>query len=464
MESLLVAAPRLLPVGPSWALVIVIAVTFVLLLVGYTIGARYLGFGPHDVKTIHTFEYVGDDARKEAPKQEGQPQKRIITTETQTGRTFWDWMAFLTISAAVAGVALYFTFYQAEEQRLLQEEEAMETSMQTYLDQMTQMILDDNKPLLKSGPNSVLRQTARVRTVTALNRLDGEHNKIVIDFLKDSGLIGFRVPGEKKESVVRLDAADLDDVDFAHSNLGGVNLRFAELRHADLHNAILGLSNLTFADLAHANLESADLRDTDLIFANLEDAKLADANFSGARLRGVDLSGANLKKARNLTQVQIDQAGAGGTGTKLPEGIEPPDWWSYSNATVEPPEKNSLAYPRLQDDRLGASLAPLGKNLNEEVGSEIGLPKDVGISEHGASGALVYDVQPRSLANAAGLQPGDIIVTMGEKKPRGLEDLKGKLHRHLDKETDSQVQFTIRRWFFEKGWRQGVVNANIGDQ
>jgi Pentapeptide repeats (8 copies)/PDZ domain len=235
------------------------------------------------------------------------------------------------------------------------------------------------------------------------------------------------------------------------------------------------LSNLTFADLAHANLESADLRDTDLIFANLEDAKLADANFSGARLHGVDLSGANLKKARNLTQVQIDQAGAGGTGTKLPEGIEPPNWWSYRNATVEPPEKNSLAYPRLQDHephgdhesravhRLGASLVPL-KSAKTSVRSEIGIPNDVGISEHGASGALVYDVQPRSLANAAGLQPGDIIVTMGGKKPRGLEDLKGKLHRHLDKETGSQVQFAIRRWFFEKGWRKGVVDANIGDQ
>jgi len=458
MESLLVAGPLTFQVDSRF-LVIIIIVVLILLLVGYTIGSRYFGFGPHDVKTIHTFEYTGDAAKKDAPKGEGAPHTRTITTETQTGRTFWDWLAILTISAAIAGVAVYFTYSQGQHQLRVQNREAMESALGTYLTQMSQMMLDDKTPLLKAEPDSAVSLTARAETVAVLNRLDGEHNKIVVDFIKQSGLSGYRVPGTQKETVVRLDETDLNHVDFAHTNLSGLNLRFSELRHTDLHGADLGLSNLTFADLAHANLKDANLRDADLIFADLEDANLEDANFSGVRTRGVDLSGADLTEAQNVTQTQINQAGAGGAGTKLPDGLHKPNWWSEPNATVKPTEENSLAYPRLQVDRLGASLAPIDKNLKKAVGSEIALPQDVD-----TFGALVYSVQPRGLAHAAGLEAGDIIVKMEGHKPRGLKDLEATVHKNLYEDDDPMVQFTVRRWFFvTKGWQQGVLSARIGD-
>ncbi|MBA2533723.1 MAG: pentapeptide repeat-containing protein [Rubrobacter sp.] len=322
------------------------------------------------------------------------------------------------------------------------------------------MMLDDKNPLLESEPDTAVGLTARVNTVAVLNRLDGHHNEIVVDFLKESGLSGYKIPGVRRETVVRLNTSSLNYADLSHNNLNGFNLRFTDLRSTDLRNANLGLANLTFADLDHANLRGANLRDADLIFANLENADLEDANFSGARLRGVDLSGADLKEATNLSQLQINQAGAGSTGTRVPDNREKPNWWSKPNVTIDPPAKDPFAYPRLQDDRLGASLVPLSKNLRKEVGSEVGLPQDVG-----TSGALVYDVQPEGLAHAAGMKPGDIIVEVEGRETQGLEDLKGTVHKNLYEDNDRLVEFTIRRWFYvEQGWPQGVLSANITDQ
>jgi hypothetical protein len=349
---------------------------------------------------------------------------------------------------------VYFTWSQAEQQQYIQEQEAMEASLQAYLDQMTQMMLDDKKTLLNSESDSVVRAIARVRTVTALKRLDGKRNKVVLSFLKESGLLGFGVPGEPKEGVLELDDADLSGVDLADTNLSGLNLRFANLRRADLQNAKMGITNLTFAECMHANLEGADLRDADLLFADLDDANLKDANFNGASLSYADLSGANLKSAKNLSQEQLDEA-RGDSATQLPDDLDAPSWWSKHNSTVRDPLS-----------RLGASLAPL-KSAKPAFGDEIGIPQDVGTSKQwGTYGTLISEVQPGSLADAVGLLSGDIILYVGKSDSQvrfpvqGVENMKDVLDQH---QPGTQVQFIIKRWYFHKGWRKGALEGRIGN-
>jgi uncharacterized protein YjbI with pentapeptide repeats len=432
MESLLDAVLAISLVG--W---LVIVGVVLLIWVGYTIGSRIMGFGPHVVKLTETFEYKN-----------GNPVKKSETHERQTSRTFWDWMTVLTISAALAFVSLMFTSRQAAQQQQIQDEQVKDTALQAYLDQMTQMMLDDKNPLSESKRGDEERTVARVQTVTALKRLDGEHNKIVMTFLRESGLINFRLPGsDQEDSVVRLDTTDLNRVDLANTSFSGINLRFAELRYANLDDAKLGVANLTFADLAHATLKGADLRDAVLLFANLEGADLGGANFAGARLRGVDLSGANLETAKNLTQYQINQAGAGDSETKLPEGRNAPDWWSKPNA--DPPRP----YHRLREPELGASLVDL-KFVKADLSHDIGIPKTVGTSpKYGTAGALVYDVEPDAPAHAVGLRPGDIII----EKNGGRVDLKD-LEKELDQyQAGDPFQFTILRLYFQKGWRKAHV-------
>src|SRR5215210_385641 len=102
-----------------WQLVIaVVLLCGFLLWLGYTRGARISGFGPHVVKQIETFEYPGAD------EESGQPEKRSITTETQSARTVWEWLTILTISAVIAGAALIFTTRQADQQREIQVQQA----------------------------------------------------------------------------------------------------------------------------------------------------------------------------------------------------------------------------------------------------------------------------------------------------------------------------------------------------
>src|SRR5918994_5090354 len=97
MESVL-ADPPVIP-QVAWIVGIVL---LLFLLLGYTIGARFIGFGPHVVKRTTTLEYAGDDAA--APV-----VKRTESEEKQTGRTIWDWMTVVTISAVLAFVALTYT-------------------------------------------------------------------------------------------------------------------------------------------------------------------------------------------------------------------------------------------------------------------------------------------------------------------------------------------------------------------
>ena len=447
MRNLLAAVPVWL-----WLVLVVVGTILVagILMAGYTRFKDITGFGTRTVETKTVVD----------------PSGTQTTTTEEHYKTLWDWLTVLTVSAVVAGVGLWFTSSQAaeqryiqqqeaERQRYIQQQEAMEASLQAYLDQMTQMMLDDENPLLNSESESAEGVMARVRTITILRRLDAKRNKLVLSFLKESGLLGFAVPGEPKESVMQLHDADLTHADLAGANLGGLNLRDARLRRADLEDATLGLTNLTLADLEHANLEGADLRDADLLFADLDDAKLKDANFSGASLRYADLSGANLKDAKNLTQDQIDQSTRGDSATQLPGKLSTPSSWSKR----DPAEMYPLS-------RLGASLASL-EAVKPDFKDEIGIPQDVGTSKQwGTYGTLVFDVQPGSLADAAGFQSGDIILYVGKSESRvvfpvqGLENMKDILDRY---QPGSRAEFIIKRWYFHKGWRKGTLDGRIGN-
>jgi hypothetical protein len=89
----------------------------------------------------------------------------------------------------------------------------------------------------------------------------------------------------------------LEKATFSRENLRGADLGGANLRGADLYGADLGGANLRGADLYGADLRGANLRGADLYGANLRGANLGGANLYGVNLRGADLRGANLRGA-----------------------------------------------------------------------------------------------------------------------------------------------------------------------
>src|SRR5215208_3498870 len=154
MQSLLA-----LLVLPTWvSLVMAIVLFFLLLWLGYARAPRIFGFGSHIVKTVETVEYTSDD------EETGEPQKRSITTETQSARTVWEWLTVLTISTVITVVALIFTARQAQQQREIQHRQASDDAVQVYYDEMSTLLIEND--LRTSQDDSEARTLARARTLT----------------------------------------------------------------------------------------------------------------------------------------------------------------------------------------------------------------------------------------------------------------------------------------------------------
>ena len=139
--------------------------------------------------------------------------------------------------------------------------------------------------------------------------------------------------------------ADLQKANLREANLQGANLRSARLQEAYLQGAYLLGTTLESADLQGANLQGANLQGANLQGANLQGASLPKASLLGANLISADLQGANLREAvlrearlegtnlygaSYLTQEQIESA-IGQAHTKLPEGLNYPEFWSQSH-------------------------------------------------------------------------------------------------------------------------------------
>ena len=277
-------------------------------------------------------------------------QRKAIIKETGfSGKTLWDWLQLLIIPIMLASGGFWFSLQQSDisaqasqrqhdsDQKIATEnrqndmqialDQQRETTLKTYLDDMSDLLL--NHHLRTSKPGDEVSLVARERTLTTLRRLDAPRNGIVVQFLRDASLI-IGVPN----AVVDLSDANLSGDDLSIANLAFVNLSDADLRDANLSGAILDSANLshTFlgsanlssaylenADLSYANLSNANLSDADLSNANLSNANLSRANLSRATLLGATLSGANLSDA-NLSDANLSNADlTGATGITIEE-------------------------------------------------------------------------------------------------------------------------------------------------
>src|SRR5215210_7127394 len=178
------------------------------------------------------------------------------------GMTVRNWLELLVVPLVLLGIGLLFQIQQSEveERRLeaaqhIEEQRAQDEALQTYLEQMGQMLLDKDRPLRQSKEGGEVQLLARARTVTILRRLDSARNRDILQFLREARL----VPSNRydiQEHIVRLDASNLSEAD----------LRDAYLAWSFLHNAKLNSANLRGANL-HGDPDQrgdADLSDADL--------------------------------------------------------------------------------------------------------------------------------------------------------------------------------------------------------
>jgi uncharacterized protein YjbI with pentapeptide repeats len=242
------------------------------------------------------------------------------------GITLWDLLQLLIIPGVLTVGGLWFNQIQkdreqrATEQRVkterdtaeqraktereIAEDNQRETALQGYIDKMSELLLE--KKLRESAKDAEVRNIARVRTLTALRRLDAERKGSVLQFLYESGLI------DKEMPIVELYGANLEDADLSNAQLGEAKLRRVNLNRANLYSIDLEGANLYEADLSGADLYAANLQDADLRYAKLHEAILEGACLWNANLEGADLSKANLIETSlsgaNLSGVDLQEA------------------------------------------------------------------------------------------------------------------------------------------------------------
>jgi len=193
-----------------------------------------------------------------------------------TGKTLWDWIeavgipVVVVIIAGVFGLVAKRAGQRNEEQREIDIDRAREATLRSYLEVMSNLIIE--KKLKDSKKDSPERAVAQAQTFMALRNLDGSRKSVLLQFLKESGLI------DRGRNVISLYGADLDK---------------ANLSNVDLSGTCLSGVSLTKADLFNANLSNADLSDAILIGAILEKADLHNAD-----LRNVDLTDTLVKKEK----------------------------------------------------------------------------------------------------------------------------------------------------------------------
>lgn len=298
---------------------VLVTMLIVVIVLGYWFNWPWVGVNDGNSKITMTIPIKGGGTK---------------TDELQSAKTLWDWMGLLFIPVVLAVGGYIFNLTVSRNAQEIEESRQQDDVLQTYLDKMSELLLDKDNPLYLSKQGSEVREIARAQTLTALRRLSGSRRGVLLQFLYEADLISYDSGYVNKDKpIITLSKTDADVNTLLAANLQGailsgamlrkadlsrINLFRADLRGANLHEANLSGANLRKAnlrsptssecgmgptDLSMANLSGANLTEAILFGANLENADLAQADLSGA-----DLSYANLYGAKNVTDKQLATA------------------------------------------------------------------------------------------------------------------------------------------------------------
>jgi hypothetical protein len=258
----------------TWVALLLIAGLLTLLLGGYLWNWDWTGFG----------------ATTTTPPAPLEPEYR-------PPRTLWDWLELLIVPVVLAVGAYWFNRAERRNEQAIAHDRFAENTLQTYLTQISKLLLDNNTDLMAGNPEA--RTVARMRTLTALRQLDPTRKAVIITFLWDARLIRQRT--QRLDPLIDLRGADLSRANLRGADLRGAMLREVNLRGVDLRDANLSRADLSSANLRGANLYGADLSDTIL--------KLTD--MSNADLRRVTLTEDTVLWRCTLRGARMDEAIAG---------------------------------------------------------------------------------------------------------------------------------------------------------
>lgn len=275
------------------ALLTIVIVMIILIVLGYIFNWSWTGLGPF-ISPPHT-----------------------SSTDFQRGKTLWDWLQLLFIPTVLAIGGYLFSLSISKNEHVIALDNQREAALTAYIDNMSELLLHEN--LRESEPDTEIRDIARARTLTLLQRLDAFRKGSVLKFLYETGLI------KGDNCVIDLSDADLSQVNIYSElilNLGSAmhvyDLSEINLRFAHLEKACLTFTKLSNANLSNAVLNAANLAQVDLSGANLRRSNLFHTQLDGAKLDGAVLDGATIITP-HVTQEQLSAAKSL-KGATMPDG------------------------------------------------------------------------------------------------------------------------------------------------
>jgi len=183
-------------------------------------------------------------------------------------KTVWDWLDILIFPVVLAVGAIGYDSIESqrdarreEEQQArdarseedrrnreleIEDQHAQAVALQTYLDQMSTLMID--RKLRKTSSNSDERVLAQARTLTILLTLGPDRKRHPLKLVAQMHLI------DKGSPVIKLPHADLNAANLAEVTLVNVDLTDIDLRGANLTGARLSGTVLAEADLRGAGL------------------------------------------------------------------------------------------------------------------------------------------------------------------------------------------------------------------
>lgn len=274
----------------------------------------------------------------------------------------WDWLELLFVPVALAIGGFLFSRSQKNRDVKVEERRAQNDALQSYLDQMTQLLIAAEQNVLhKVETDSAVNDFLQARAQALIERFDAEHTVSLLRFMYYSGMLAKAdAKGQTHSSVIRLNLAGTDlsrivlreaslkEANFEKANLDGANLQGSLLERANLrtasledarlaevrfNHAILEQANFKSARLQKARFHKANLKNTSFVNARLDEAVLTrvtsaeNADFKGSCLKDTNIKYSDLSKAKNLKQEQIN-ATTGNEETKLPPELNRPTKWS----------------------------------------------------------------------------------------------------------------------------------------
>ncbi len=262
------------------------------------------------------FTVVDEESKLLTTKRESFKIAKLIWKVTGFGeKTLWDVIQIVAVPSALAVAGFWFQDFTKKQDVKLAESKtkqelqvadskAKQETLTKYLDQMSDLL---EKGLLKSKQDSPIFIIAQSKTVTALQSLDTERQRLLIQFFKSANLNTLD-GGKGLLFKARMSEAQLQNIDLSGINLNEVNMSGANLKEANLEGSNLKGANLTSSNLSQANLNKSDLSKADLTGAILKEAFLEDANLSEANISETFFSKANLKNV-NLSNTVMKGTG-----------------------------------------------------------------------------------------------------------------------------------------------------------